>query len=112
MQDVTESVLVKKRCGHSQKMPIWGSGEGRDKWLAKLEASDCKVCWLKSKATKFLVLASRVEVSNGYPIRDLLKDRGYRFQARMWRKRFGSPKEAAAELDWIVASGYPVSDER
>jgi hypothetical protein len=98
---------VTHKCGHSR---IVGRFEGEEnQWIANLEATDCPKCWLAKQPSTFHLRTSPVglaiDVSRGFPLRDNLRLRGYRFARPHWRIWFKRESDRAAEVRWLLSQG-------
>jgi len=91
-------------CGHERQINVRWSETSGAKYVEKLQNSKCQQCWTDEQVTTFLADKGSVLVAFGYPIRDLLRERGYRFRGKFWRKKGG----AEAELSWAVSQGFHV----
>jgi len=100
---------VPYRCGHTGTRIIKGDESAQKKWLDTLAAQDCPMCWLKAQPVEFSGdRNNRVTVHRGYPIKEELKARGYRWQRPLWSIKFRSSEGVASELVWAANQGYRV----
>ena len=91
-------------CGHQRQVNVrWAETSGK-KYVEKLQAGKCSQCWTDEKVTTFFTEKETVLVAFGYPIRDLLRERGYRFRGKLWRKKGG----VESELAWATRQGFSV----
>ena len=103
--------LVTHKCGHSQNFTVFEAD--KEVWLSDLAESDCSSCWLKKQPPSFSLrtsatLGPAIDVMMGYPIREELKARGYRFQRPRWMKWFHTEAEREEELLWARERGFEV----
>lgn len=67
------------------------------------------MCWLKAQPVEFFEdRNNRVTVHRGYPIKEELKARGYRWQRPLWSIKSESPEGVASELAWATSQGHEV----
>jgi len=100
---------VKHKCGHSRMVPMF-DGNSVDTWMANLEATDCPACWLAKQPPFFLLRTAQsgqlaIDISRGYPLRENLRARGYRFQRPLWRIWFSREADRQGEVLWLRANG-------
>jgi len=98
---------VTHTCGHSRTVAMF-EGE-KNQWIKDLESSDCPTCWLAKQPPTFHLRTSPVglaiDVSRGFPLRDTLRLRGYRFARPHWRIWFRRESDRAAEVRWLRSQG-------
>jgi hypothetical protein len=86
---------INHSCGHTSTVQLYGPGKERDRTVAYRASQDCPQCWGKAKRAddeaKGPLITSRVYgdgvkrtleivfTRSTYPIKDMLKARGYRF---------------------------------
>jgi hypothetical protein len=108
-------VDITHACGHKETPTVY-PGASLNGWKRKLEETDCPTCWLKKQPPKFSLRTRQqggyaIDVSRGYPIKDVLGDRGYFFQRPRWIKHFVTEAQREHEIVWIREQGYEVGGE-
>ena len=102
-------VPVVHQCGHSRMVSLF-EGKSVETRIADLQGTDCPTCWLAKQPPTFCLRTAQsgrlaIDISRGYPIREHLRARGYRFQRPMWRIWFSREAERQEEILWLRANG-------